>query len=260
MLELRDIHFSYARAVLAGVTVEVRAGEMLALLGSNGAGKSTLLNIAAGLLRPQRGAALCDGREVGSMSRREAARRIALVTTANEVRFPLTSLEYTLAGRYAHANVIGFDGPRDVEIALDSLRATDAEQFAARRFNELSSGERQRVALARALAQEPALLLLDEPTANVDIAHQISLLELVYGLTRERRLGALIVTHEINLAAEFADRVALLKDGRLLAYGAVREIMTTELLSACFETPLLVDVHPQSGNPRVSLTRERRNI
>jgi iron complex transport system ATP-binding protein len=257
MLELREIHFRYEREVLCGVTLAVSAGEVMALLGPNGAGKSTLLSVAHGALRPQRGAVLFEGRPVASFSRREVARRMALVAQAGEVRFPLTALEYVLAGRFAHVNALGFDSPHDVAVALSALRATDGAQFAARRFNELSSGERQRVVLARALAQEPRLLLLDEPTANADIAHQISLLSLVGHLTRERQLGALVVTHEINLAAEFADRVALLKDGRLLACGKPREVMTADLLSQLFETPLFVDQHPQSGNPRVSWVRTR---
>ena len=257
MLELRDIHFSYRREVLAGITLEVRAGEVLGLLGPNGAGKSTLLGVASGALRPQRGAALLEGRPVASYSRREIGRRVALVAQTAEVRFPVTALEYVLAGRFAHSRALGFDAPRDVEVALAALAATDAAPFAPRPFNELSSGERQRVVLARALAQEPRLLLLDEPTANLDLAHQVSLLGRVWGFTREGGLGALVVTHEVNLAAEFTDRVALLKGGRLLACGPPREVMTAATLGELFEMPLLVDAHPQSGNPRVTFTRER---
>lgn len=257
LLELRDIHFRFDREVLSSITLDVHSGEVLALLGPNGAGKSTLLGVACGMLRPTQGKALLEGREVSSYSRREMARQAALVAQTGEVRFPLSALEYVLAGRYAHVSALGFDSPKDLEIAHSSLEATDAEQFAKRRFNELSSGERQRVILSRALAQEPRLLLLDEPTANVDIAHQVSLLELVRQLTRLRQLGALLVTHEINLAADFADRVALLKDGQLLASGMPSEVMSAELLSQCFETPLIVDKHPLTGNPRVSpmLTR-----
>ena len=254
-LSFHDVHFSYDCEVLAGITLEVRAGEIVALLGPNGAGKSTLLGIASGALRPQRGEAFFEDQAVTKFSRRELARRIALVAQAEAVRFPLTALEYVLAGRFAHAHAFGFDSPKDVAVAMTSLEATDAAQFAPRRFNELSSGERQRVVLARALAQEPKLLLLDEPTANLDIAHQVELLKLVTRWARERKLGALFVTHEINLAAEFADRVALLKQGRLLACGEAREVMNAELLSDLFETPLLVDAHPQSGRPRVTFAR-----
>ncbi len=258
MLELRDVHFGYptggSRAAVAGVTLEVRAGELAALLGPNGSGKSTLLAIAHGALKPQRGEVLFDGLPVNKFSRRDVARRMAVVAERGEIRFPLTALEYVLTGRFAHTAALGFDSPRDVEIAMSALGDTDAAQFASRRFNQLSSGERQRVVLARALAQEPRLLLLDEPTANADIAHQISLLGFVRELTRKRGIGALVVTHEINLAAEFADRVALLKQGCLVARGAPQEVMTAESLSRLFETPLLVERHPQSGNPLVLWT------
>ncbi|MCI0339001.1 MAG: ABC transporter ATP-binding protein [Acidobacteria bacterium] len=252
MLELQNINFSYQRPVLYGITLEVRAGEIVALLGPNGAGKSTLLGIAHGALKPQSGDVLFEGQPIAGLSRREVARRMALVAQSGEVRFPLTALEYVLTGRFAHVNALGFDSPRDVEIATRALSDTDAIHFAERKFNELSSGERQRVLLSRALAQEPRLLLLDEPTANADIAHQISLLSFVRGLAREKKLGAMVVTHEINLAAEFADRVALLKNGRLLAVGSPREVMMADLLGQLFETPLLVDEHPLSGKPRIS--------
>jgi iron complex transport system ATP-binding protein len=254
MLTLRNIHFSYDREVLSGITLEVPAGVVVGLLGPNGAGKSTLLGVAYGALRPTSGEALIDGQPVSGLSRRSIARSIALVTQPGEVRFPLTALEYVLAGRFAHVSALGFDSPMDVEIASQALNATDAYPFAGRRFNELSTGERQRVVLARALAQEPRVLLLDEPTANVDLAHQVSLLKLLRSLATERDIGMLVVTHEINLAAELSDRVALLKAGRLIACGPPREVMTAELLSELFETPLVVDDHPQSGNPRVSLS------
>jgi iron complex transport system ATP-binding protein len=252
MLELRNINFSYHRQVLYGITLTVNAGEIVALLGPNGSGKSTLLAVAHGALKPQSGEVLFEGCPVSDFSRREAARRMALVAQSGEVRFPLTSLEYVLTGRFAYVGALGFDSPRDLEIAVKALSDTDAIQFAERRFNELSSGERQRVVLSRALAQEPRLLLLDEPTANADIAHQISLLRYVRELTREKNLGAIVVTHEINLAAEFADRVALLNDGRLLAIGTPSDVMTADLLMRVFGTPLLVDRHPQSGKPRIS--------
>jgi len=254
MLELRNIDFSYQRQILFDVSFTVCDGEIVALLGPNGSGKSTLLNIAHGALKPQSGEALFEGRAVTAFSRREAARKMALVVQSAELRFPLSVLEYVLTGRFAQINALGFDSPKDITAALKALEDTDALQFARRRFNELSSGERQRVVLARALAQEPQLLLLDEPTANADIAHQISLLKMVRQITREKKLGALVVTHEINLAAEFADRVVLLKNGRLLKAGTPREVLTASLLSELFETPLLVDENPLSHRPRVSWT------
>src|SRR5262245_9419417 len=235
MLQLRDLHFTYPgrtpRETICGVTFEVREGEVVALLGPNGSGKSTLLSIAIGALEPDRGEVLFDDEPVARFSRREIAQKMAIVAEQGAIRFPMTALEYVLTGRYAYTTALGFDSPGDVEIAMQSLVAADAAQFGRRRFNQLSSGERQRVTLARALAQQPRLLLLDEPTANADITHQLSMLDLVHRLTRERGMGALIVTHEINLAAEFADRMALIKEGRILACGPTREVMTAETLS-----------------------------
>ncbi|MBO0797602.1 MAG: ABC transporter ATP-binding protein, partial [Blastocatellia bacterium] len=259
LLQLRNVNFSYRnRQVLFGIQLEVRAAEIVALLGPNGSGKSTLLAVANGALKPQSGEVLFEGQPVAGFSRREAARRMALVAQASEIRFPLTALEYVLAGRFAFGSALGFDSPHDLAIAVKALEDTDAVQFTGRKFNELSSGERQRVVLARALAQEPRLLLLDEPTANADIAHQISLLNFVRNLTRDNGLGALVITHEINLAAAFADRIALLKDGRLLAAGQPPEVMTPELLGSLFGTPLLVDRHPRSGKPRISWISPQR--
>ncbi len=254
LLRLQDIRFSYDHEILSQLNLEVRSGEVLALLGPNGAGKSTLLNLAAGKLQPQAGAVLWQEKSLAEFSRREIAQHIALVAQASELHFPLTALEYVLAGRFANTAGFGFDAPADIEIAWQALVATDTSQFAGRYFNQLSSGEKQRVVLARALAQQPSLLLLDEPTANLDLSHQIALLTLVTRLTREQQLGALFVTHEINLAAEFADRVALLKDGEILACGTPNEVLTAELLREVFGASLHVTTHPHSGKPLITLT------
>ena len=254
LLRLQGIRFSYDHEILTDIHLEVRAGEIVALLGPNGAGKSTLLNLAAGKLRPQAGEVCLQEQSLAEFSRREIAQQVALVAQASDLHFPLTALEYVLAGRFANTAEIGFDTPDDIEIALQSLAATDTVQFAARSFNQLSSGEKQRVVLARALAQQPHLLLLDEPTANLDLAHQIALLQLVTQLTHNYYLGALFVTHEINLAAEFADRIALLKDGKILACGTPNEVLTAELLQQVFNASLLVTTHPHSGKPLITLT------
>jgi iron complex transport system permease protein len=254
LLRLHNLRFRYDHEILTDINLAVRAGEVVALLGPNGAGKSTLLNLAAGKLPPQSGEVFLQEKPLAEFSRREIAQQIALVAQASDLHFPLTALEYVLAGRFANTAGSGFDTPMDVEIALQSLTATDTAQFAARLFNQLSSGEKQRVVLARALAQQPALLLLDEPTANLDLAHQLALLDLVKRLTCAQQLGALFVTHEINLAAEFADRVALLKDGKILACGTPNEVMTAELLGQTFGAPLLVTTHPHSGKPLITLT------
>lgn len=252
LLRLRNISFSYQHPVLSNITLEVKAGEVLALLGQNGAGKSTLLAIASGTLIPQSGEVWLIDQPMDQFSRREIARQIGYVAQAGELHFPLTALEYVMAGRFARVTAFGFDSPREVESAMNALAATDAAHFASRLFDELSSGERQRVVLARALAQEPQVLLLDEPTVNLDLSHQSMLLTLVRRLARERQIGVVVVTHEINLAAEFADRIALLKNGALLDCGAPHEVLTEKLLSEVFNAALIVDTNPRSGKPRVT--------
>ncbi len=259
LLNLNNVSFGYSRQILTQINLEIKSGEVVALLGQNGAGKSTLLNLAAGKLQPNSGSVLWQGKNISEFSRREIAQQIALVAQAEELHFPLTALEYILAGRFAQTAGIGFDSPSDIEIALQTLAATNATQFKHRSFNQLSSGEKQRVVLARALAQQPQILLLDEPTANLDLAHQFSLLELVRQLAHQYQLGILFVTHEINLAAEFADRVALLKHGKILALGKPDEVMTADLLSDLFETKLSVNHHPNTGKPIITINRGKTN-
>ncbi len=263
MLELRGLHFHYARdparPVISGIDLAVSAGEIVALLGPNGSGKSTLLSLAAGMLVPQRGEVRLDGKPLAGLARREVAHSIASVSQSGDLRFPLRAIEYVVTGCYARVGGIGFDSPREIEIALRALRDTDAEQFAERQVNELSTGERQRVALARALAQEPRFMLLDEPTANADPAHQFLLMQRIREVVDQRGLGAIIVTHDINLAAEFADRLVLLKDGRLMADGRASAVMTESLLSRIFGIPLHIDRHPRSDRPRVSWVRPGNN-
>ena len=259
MLEVRDIRFSYAKPVLNSVSLDARSGDMLAVLGPNGSGKSTLIKIIVGVLKPAGGSILIEGRDLASISRREAARVIGYVAQESTVRFPLTAMELVLQGRFAQGRLIGFESERDVSAAEWAMRVTEITQFATRPLTELSGGERQRVMLARALAVRPRLLVLDEPVANLDIAHQVKMLELIKRLTIEEEITAIVVTHELNLAAEFASNVLLLKSGDAIAFGPPREVMTEDALRAVFETDLLVDKSPASGAPRVTLIGRRES-
>ncbi len=256
LLALHDISFGYAQEIFSALNLEIRAGEVLALLGPNGAGKSTLLNLAAGELQPQAGAVKLRGKNLHEFTRREIAQHIALVAQIGELQFSLTVLEFVLAGRFAHTAGIGFEHEADLDIAAQALATTDAAQFSARFFSELSSGEKQRVVLARALAQQSQILLLDEPTANLDVAHQISLLQLVQKLAHEHQLGVLLVTHEITLAAEFADRLALLKQGKIIACGKNTEVLTNDNLRAVFDAEVTLHLHPETKKPLLSFTRK----
>jgi iron complex transport system ATP-binding protein len=253
MLQVRDIRFSYAEPVLRGLSFDIGAGQLLAVVGPNGSGKSTLLKIIVGILQPDGGSVLVAGRDISSIKRREAARLIGYVAQDSAVRFPFTAMEFVLQGRFAQGRLIGFESEQDIQEANRAMELTNTTELASRLVVELSGGERQRVMLARSLASRPRVLVLDEPVANLDIAHQVRMLDLVRRLTVEGEMSAIVVTHELNLAADFASSALLLKGGELIAFGTPQEVMTEPLLRSVFETDLMVDENPASGSPRVTL-------
>ena len=253
MLEVKNITVNYGpRTAVSDVSLRVNAGEIIAIIGPNGAGKSTLLRTLNGSLRTTQGEVLLDGQPLASFARRSIARRIAVVAQEADLRFPVTVIEFVLGGRYAWSSAWGWENERDVAIARGILQETELEDFEARLMNEVSGGERQRAVLARALATEAKVLLLDEPTANLDLAHQAAMLRLVRRRCFQGESAAVVVTHDVNLAAEFADRVLLLKDGREVATGPPRTVLTRELLRSVFDLEVLVDAHPVSGAPRIT--------
>ncbi|MDT5063748.1 MAG: cobalamin transport system ATP-binding protein [Acidobacteriota bacterium] len=261
VLEAKDVSLNYGeRVAVASVSLRAVPGEVTAIIGPNGAGKSTLLRALNGALNPSSGEVLLDGKPLRLFARRTVGRRIAVVAQEAELRFPVTVMEFVLGGRYAwsSASAWGWETERDVTVAQEVLRETELEDFSARLMSELSGGERQRAVLARALATEAGILLLDEPTANLDLAHQAALLQLVRTRCDRRGASAVVVTHDINLAAEFADRVLLLLKGRAQAAGSPQEVLTPELLREVFEIRVLVDAHPVTGAPRITPVHEAR--
>lgn len=255
MLEAKDITIRYAtREVVSGISLQCAPGEFVSVLGPNGAGKSTLLRSLNGALVPASGSVVLDARPLESFSRRGIAKRIAVVAQEAEVRFPVTVTEFVLGGRYAWANAgsWGWENSEDVRIAREILNETELDGLESRLMSELSGGERQRAVLARALASEAAVYLLDEPTANLDLAHQAAILKLVKKRCVERNAAALVITHDLNLAAEFSDYVLLMKHGRKLAFGRPDDVLTPDLIREVFAVDVLVDAHPVSGAPRVT--------
>jgi iron complex transport system ATP-binding protein len=260
MIEVRNIKFSYEKPVLNEVSFDVGDGELLAVLGPNGSGKSTLVKTIVGVLTPESGSVTINGRNLAKMSRRESGRLVGYVAQDSAARFPLTAMELVLQGRFAQGRLIGFESERDVREAEWAMEVTETREFAARPLDELSGGERQRVMLARALAVRPAVLVLDEPVANLDIAHQVKMLDLMRRLTEETKMSAIVVTHEVNLASEFATSALLLKSGDVIAFGSPSDVITEPLLHRVFESNLMVDANPVSGAPRVTLiTRNSRD-
>lgn len=240
--------------VIEDVSLSAEPGRMTAIIGPNGAGKSTLMRALNGSKEIVRGEILLDGTPLRHFSRRVVGRRVAVVAQEAELRFPVTVMEFVLGGRYAWSSTgaWGWESERDVEAATLALKETGLEAFSARLMNELSGGERQRAVLARALSTQAGILLLDEPTANLDLAHQASMLALVRARCDESEAAAIVVTHDVNLAAEFSDEVLLLKGGRTLAAGAPREVLTPDILRELFAIQVLVDEHPITGAPRIT--------
>jgi iron complex transport system ATP-binding protein len=253
MLTAREISVSFgSRRVIDGVSLEVRSGEVVALLGPNGSGKTTLLRSLNGTIPVDRGEILIDGAPIQSLSRRQIARRIAVVAQENETKFPITVTEFVLAARFAGGAAFGWESDEDTAAAEKSLRLCDLEEYSGRLMNELSGGERQRVVLARALAAETDVLLLDEPTANLDLAHQALMFTLVRDRCRNAGAAAIVITHDLNLAAAFADRVLLLKSGKLVAAGTPADVLTPENVRNVYDVQVLADANPASGKVRLT--------
>ena len=253
MITADHISISYSgHRVLNDVSFELRAGEIIALLGSNGAGKTTLVRALNRTGPLSAGEIAIEGKSIENFSRREIAKWIAVVAQENETKFPVTVLEFVLAGRFVHGGAFGWEEEEDVTLARRALQECDLADLAGRLMNELSGGERQRVVLARALATGAKVLLLDEPTANLDLAHQAMMFRLVRERCRERGASAIVITHDLNLAAEFATRILLLKEGRLFALGEPEDVLTAENIVAVFGVKVLLDENPVSRNVRVT--------
>ena len=221
------------RPVLDGVSMALAPGEVLGLAGPNGAGKTTLFRVATGVLRPERGRVLLSGEAAASLSRRALAQRVAVVPQDVAVPFPFTAGEVVLMGRSPHRRGPGFESAEDVERARQSLAELGIEELADRSMLELSGGERQLVLVARALAQEPAVLLLDEPTSHLDLRHRAVVLERVAAFAGSGG-AALVVSHDLAVAARHCDRLALMAEGRIAACGPPAEVLTPELLRRVF--------------------------
>jgi len=229
MLRVSDLTVAYGtRTVLDNVTLQLLPGSCLAIVGPNGAGKSTLLRTLNGSLKPLSGEIELEGKSIQHYTRRQISRRIAVVAQEAELRFPVTVVEFVLGGRYSWASTSawGWETEHDLEIASEVLRETELLDLQGRLLDELSGGERQRCLLARALVTEAPLLLLDEPTANLDLAHQAAILSLVRGRCDQRNAAAIVITHDLNLAAQFADLVLVLKQGTTMALGEPAAVLT----------------------------------
>ncbi len=247
LLECRDLAFAYGdRPVLDGVTLSLARGELVALVGPNGAGKSTLLHVLLGLRHVERGGVFSSGEPLSSLSRREVARRIAFVPQETRNDFDFTVRELVAMGRMPHLGRFEPERRTDVEAIERALELTETRRFSDRTLSELSGGERQRVHIARAIAQETDVLLLDEPTANLDVAHQLEVMSLIRRLVRAGKAAA-IALHDLSLAARFGDRIVVLGEGRLVADGNPADVITEPMLERYFRIRARIERDPVDG-------------
>jgi cobalamin transport system ATP-binding protein len=262
-LKVEQASYAYAatdrsapKFTLGPASFEAQQRELLAILGPNASGKSTMLKLLAGLLKPLSGRIEVDGAEVSELDLKVRAQKIALVAQESELLFPLRVWEYVLQGRYPYGRRLRFESDEDCLLAGNALAQVSADALRDRWMDQLSGGEKQRVILARALAQQPSLLLLDEPTQHLDIGGKVELLRRLRRLADENRYTVIVVTHELNLAAEFSDRIVLLHKGKCPRIGTPAEVYERELLEEVFEAPLEVEIG-YSGRPRVILRATR---
>jgi len=262
LLSADNLRFAYRGGrsdppVLDGISLAVDRGAVVGILGPNGSGKTTLLKMLAGVLRPDSGTVRLDGAEISALPRAAVARRIAIVPQETHPAFEYSVLEMVLMGRYPHLGAFAIEGPEDVRLAREALLATGTAAFESRHFDTLSGGEKQRVVIATALAQAADVLLLDEPTASLDLAYQLEIAALVTRLNRERGCTLVLSTHDLNLAAAVCDRVVLVREGRTLAAGPTPDVLTPENIRRAFDVDAEVSRHAAAGHLVVVPVRQR---
>ena len=250
-IEVRDVWAGYGeRQVIRGLNLSVERGSVTALAGPNGVGKSTLLRLLAGSLKPSRGTTRVAGTDVASLSARERARLVAVVPQNVELPPGTAALEVVLMGRNPHMSLLSWESEADVGIAVESMRMTDTDDLLDRRVDELSGGERQRVAIATALAQQTQVLLLDEPTANLDLAYQPAIMTLMRELASAGKT-VVVAVHDLTLAGQFCDEVALMSGGTMHAVGSPGEVLTEVNIRKAYGADVTVLAHPSTGKPIV---------
>ena len=262
-LKLTGVTFGFGRKetavqslVLKNVSLTIESGEVLGILGPNGSGKSTLLKILMRILVPQQGTIEWFGQPLDAFSQADIARHVAFVPQETQQAFPFTINEMVLMGRYPHHGRtwgLGWEGSHDRAVAMQAMRDLDVAHLGTRLITDVSGGERQRAVIARALAQEPEVLLLDEPTAFLDLHHQLDIARIIRRLNRERGLTVVLVSHDLNLASQYCDRLLLLREGEIVTVGSPEEVIAAASLEPVYGCSVLVDQHPQSGRPRVTL-------
>src|SRR5437867_6816439 len=253
MLRLEQLSFSYRSSpVLQDITLEIPRQSFLALIGPNGGGKTTLLRLMSKVLQPSAGIILLEDKPLSGFSARELARRMAVIASDQHFEFPFSVVDVVAMGRFPHLNRLQRLSSQDWEIVDQALRLTCVDHLRLRPISQLSSGEKQRVLIARAIAQQPSILMLDEPNSHLDINHQIAVFNLLRSLNRQHRMTLIIVLHDLTSAAAFSQTIALLHEGRLIKTGSPREVITSELIRQTYGAEVEVFPSPLGGFPQVA--------
>lgn len=255
MIELDNVSLGYNhQAILHNISMKAKAGQILGLVGPNGSGKSTLIRGMTRVIVPFSGRVLINGRDLRTIKRQELARLIATVPQSPALPGAFTAFELVLMGRTPHLGLLRYEGRKDFAIAWRAMEATHTQHFAERKVSELSGGERQRIIIARALAQQPKVMLLDEPTANLDISHQVGILNLVKSLCLEQGLTVIIALHDLNLAAQYCDWMVMLNKGKIHAQGTPADILTAQNIKEVYGADVYVYPHPINRLPITLIT------
>ena len=250
-IQTNNLTFAYKdKPVLDGVSISIESGEMVGILGPNGSGKTTLLKIFSAVLKG-RGEVKLNGKNIQIYGKRELSRLFAMVPQESHIFFPYTVAEIVLMGRASHHSPLALEGKRDLELARTSMELTDSLPFSNRYLHELSGGEKQRVIIARALAQEPQILLLDEPSAFLDLKHQVQVFELMRRLNREHNLTIVAALHDLNLAALFFPRLVMLRDGKVYRDGSPKEVLTQETIEEIYGIKVRVEQDTSNQRPQI---------
>jgi len=255
MIELKDVSLGYnRRPVLTGINLQVSSEEIVGLIGPNAAGKSTIIKGINRLVRLFAGQILLNNTDITTIDRKALARLLATVPQNPTLPAAFTAFELVLMGRTPHLGLLRYEGIKDIAIVRQAMEVTQTDYLAKRRIGELSGGERQRLVIARALTQQPKVMLLDEPTASLDINHQIKTLNLMKRLCREQKLAVIIAQHDLNLAAQYCDRVILLNQGEIYAQGTPQDVITTQNIKAVYGAEVSVYPHPVNELPVLHIT------
>lgn len=257
VLRIKDLTCGYdSRFLLQNINFEVRTKELIGIIGPNGSGKTTLLRAITRVLKPKKGVILFDGKDILQISLKDLAQKIAVVSQ-NPPLNSMTTEEFVLLGRIPHFKKLQFlETKQDLEIAKKVMTLTDTLRLKNRLIEEISGGERQLVLIARALCQEPQLLLLDEPTAHLDITHQVAILDLIKRLNKEFGLTVIIVLHDLNLASEYCSKIILLDNGRIFREGSPSDVLTYETIEKVYKTVVVVEKNPISSKPYILIVSE----